>query len=120
MPMRAVAQANASSDLSTILSLVCSLAVGWGLALLAVRRAANAGVGEWIATLPVVPMLQLAAIALLSVLPARGDIATAAPEAVTGRLQWRAAAQGLVAGVGLTVAAVAVCALIFRTYGYGL
>ncbi len=30
MPMRAVAQANASSDLSTILSLVYSLAIGLG------------------------------------------------------------------------------------------
>ncbi len=120
MPMRAVAQANASSDLSTILSLVYSLAIGLGLALLAVRRAANAGVGEWIATLPVVPMLQLPVIAVLSLLPSRGDIVTAAPETMTGRLQWRAAAQGLVAGVGLTVAAVAVGALIFGTYGYGL
>jgi uncharacterized membrane protein YhaH (DUF805 family) len=102
-----------------ILSLIYTLAIGWALASLAFRRAADAGLGGWVATLPVVPMLQLPVIAVLSVLPTRAGTASA-PQPVPGALEWSAAAQGLVAGVALTVLAVAVGALVFGTYGYGM
>src|SRR5882757_471989 len=71
MPMRSVAHANLGSDLTNVVSLFYTLAIGGGLAYLAFRRAVDAGIGEWIATLSVVPMLQLPVLVGLSLTPSR-------------------------------------------------
>ena len=69
-----------------------------------------------------VPVVQVAAILGLAVVPSRraDPSSPATDEAGTARDRWAAAMQGMVAGVGLTLAAVAVSTLVFGVYGYGL
>jgi hypothetical protein len=109
-------------DVSLVLSLGYLLIVAWALAALAFRRAANAGVSEWIAAAAIAPVVQIPVILALCLAPPQpaeqhsaGTDAQEPPD--TG---WSAVAQGLIAGVGLTLTAVAVGALVFGTYGYGM
>jgi hypothetical protein len=91
----------------------------WLLTALAFCRARDAGLGGWTAAPVVMPMVQIPAILFLSVVPSR----PAQPAAVGSKqapLDWRSALQAIVAGMALTLCAVAVGTLVFGTYGYGL
>jgi len=121
-PLRALARLNLVSDLMLILALGYLLIVAWALAALSFRRAANANISEWIAAAAIAPVVQVPVILILCLAPPRtseGGLpgADARDEPSTG---WSAAAQGSIAGLGLTLASVAVGALVFRTYGYGM
>ena len=59
------------TDAVLILALAYLLIVAWVLAALAFRRAADANVSEWIATLAMVPGVQIPVMAWLCVAPSR-------------------------------------------------
>jgi hypothetical protein len=121
VPLRTLAGRNLS-DAIPIAAFAYSLVVAWVLAALAFRRAANANASEWIATAAVAPLIQIPAILLLCVLPPRAAAASTeapsdAPAADSGRAE---AVQGLIAGVAVTLFAVAVSTLVFGVYGAGV
>ena len=95
----------------------------WVLGALAFRRAVDADINRWIATLAVVPFLQIAVIVYLCIVPSR---AVPARPAIVGASEetafplWAAIMLGLVAGVLLTLFAVATSTLGFGSYGEGL
>jgi hypothetical protein len=101
---------------------VLLLVVAWALSSLAFRRAADAGVSEWIAAYAFVPVIQIPVILFLSFCPSRrqAELAPEAGEAVASAPTWVPAAQGVLAGIGVTLFAVAVGALVFRSYGFGM
>lgn len=119
IPLRTFARSRAS-DVTLIAAFAYGLLAAWMLAALAFRRAANANVSEWMATLAVAPIIQIPLILVLSVLPTRVGVASehSASDATGGG--WRETAQGLVAGVALTLFGVAVSTLVFRVYGFGV
>jgi hypothetical protein len=95
----------------------------WMLGALAFRRAVDVDINGWIATLAVVPFLQIAVIVYLCIVPSR---AVPARPAIVGASEetafplWAAIMLGLVAGVLLTLFAVATSTLGFGSYGEGL
>jgi hypothetical protein len=96
--------------------------IAWLLAAFAFRRAADANVIGWVAGFALIPVLQLPAILYLSVVPPRA--ATLPPRldesSETPIEGWTVTVQGMFASMALTVFAVAVGALVFGEYGYGL
>jgi hypothetical protein len=120
-PLRA-AVVNRASNLVLLLLLAYLLLAAWSLAALAFRRAADAEAGEGIAAFAIAPLLQIPVILFLCVAPSHvAQRETPAELAADGPAQeWASAALGVIAGIGLTLIAVAVGALIFRTYGYGI
>jgi uncharacterized membrane protein YhaH (DUF805 family) len=137
MPLR-FGTLRGAPDLVLILVLAYALAAAWALAALSFRRAANAGISVWMAAVVIAPVVQIAIILLLCVAPPRAsaqdtsgrispddNVSPGRGPAATDRressdLQWQAAVQGLLAGAGLILAAVALGVLVFGTYGYGL
>jgi uncharacterized membrane protein YhaH (DUF805 family) len=142
-PLRPLAMDSQSSGILLLLALAYSLMVAWLLAALTFRRAANANITEWIAAAAMAPIVQIPVILLLCIIPprpppdpsliaevfdpavprssaaARGSVARLGiPDRAASR--WSAAAQGSIIGLGLTVASVAVGALVFGAYGYGM
>ena len=95
-----------------------SLAVAWALALLSFRRARLANGGYELAVLSVVPVLQLAAICVLAIVPTRASEPGTEPERAASRAP--DVVQGLCAGIGIVVLAVLVSAVTFGAYGWGL
>ncbi|GGB72780.1 SRPBCC family protein [Blastomonas aquatica] len=94
-----------------------SLLVAWLLALMSFQLARRTNRGFILAVGSVVPVLQLGAILLNAVLPAR--------KAVDEMQQSRATSaknvtMGLIAGIALVVLAVLISAVTFGAYGYGL
>jgi uncharacterized membrane protein YhaH (DUF805 family) len=120
-PLRLVAL-RGTPDLVLLLVLGYVLIVACALAALSFRRAANAGISEWIAVAAIAPVVQIPVILALCLAPPRP--AAQDPARIDARemseAAWRAAVQGLIAGLGLTVASVAVGALVFGAYGYGM
>jgi len=121
-PLRALVAVSQVSDFMLILALAYLLIVAWALAALSFRRAANANISEWIAAAAIAPVVQVFVILLLCLAPPRAskdDLpgADTRDELTAG---WSAAAQGPIAGLGLTLVSVAVGALVFGTYGYGM
>jgi hypothetical protein len=109
------------SDPILILTLGYLLIVAWALAALSLRRAADANISGWIAAAAIAPVVQIPVILVLCLAPpcvAEDSLPGDARE--RSATEWRAAAQGLIAGLGLTLAAVAVGALVFGAYGYGM
>ena len=94
-----------------------SLAVAGALATLSYRRASQAGQGFLLAALVVVPVVQIVAVVVLALLPARPQSA-GSPRDI-GR-DVAAILQGLLAGVAIIVAAVFVSASLLGNYGWGL
>ncbi len=94
-----------------------SLAVAWVLALLSFRLARQTNRGFILAVLSVVPIVQLPAIALNAVLPARDALGEKSP--AHGHAA-RSVTIGLLSGVALIVLAVLVSAVTFGAYGWGL
>jgi uncharacterized membrane protein YhaH (DUF805 family) len=98
-----------------------AVALGWALAAATFRRATDAGKAAMAAALVLAPVLQVAVIVVVSVLPTvLGD--EQEPGAVRTRdaADWRAAVCGVLLGTPLTVVAVFIGALIFGSYGYGV
>ena len=95
------------------------LIVAWALAALAYRRAADADISEWIAAAALAPFIQVPAIAFLSFLPSTGS-AERPPRSDDGQLPLAGLAYGILACIGVTVAAVALSTLLFSVYGFGL
>jgi uncharacterized membrane protein YhaH (DUF805 family) len=120
LSLRAIVIFDRSAGFIEILVLVYFLIVAWALSSLAFRRAADAGVSEWIAAYAFVPVIQIPVILFLSVIPSRRQAELAPEEVVPARPTWVPAAQGVIAGIGLTLFAVAVGALVFRSYGFGM
>jgi uncharacterized membrane protein YhaH (DUF805 family) len=120
LSLRAIVIFDRSAGFIEILVLVYFLIVAWALSSLAFRRAADAGVSEWIAAYAFVPVIQIPVILFLSVIPSRRQAELAPEEVVSARPTWVPAAQGVIAGIGLTLFAVAVGALVFRSYGFGM
>jgi uncharacterized membrane protein YhaH (DUF805 family) len=130
MPLRSLVTLERPSNLLLIAALAYLLIATWALAALAFRRAADTDIGEGVAVFAIAPILQIPAILFLCFVPSRpvqehptvagqdrgapsGDIG--APDHA-----WAAGAQGVVAGMALTLIAVAMGALVFGVYGFGL
>jgi uncharacterized membrane protein YhaH (DUF805 family) len=127
MPLRALVTLERPSSLLLIAALAYLLIAAWALAALAFRRAADADLGGGIAVFAIAPILQIPAILFLCLLPPRPaqgnspviDAGWRDGEPVP-RHEWAAAAQGVVAGMALTLIAVAMGALVFHVYGFGM
>lgn len=117
LPLRRLAQMPALTAWAAGFAFAFSLAVAWGLAMLSFRRASRSGGGYTLAALSVVPAIQIAAIALLAVMPVRP--ADRKPEPEAGAIVSHIL-QGVLAGVAIIVLAVLVSAVTFGTYGWGL
>jgi hypothetical protein len=102
-------------------ALPLTVLMAWALAALSFRRATNANADPWIAAASVVPIVQIPAILFLCLVPAQirsEDVRVAADSA--GHVSWSIAVQGMLAGTTFSVASVALGALVFGTYGYGM
>ncbi len=122
VPLRSlVTQANLPSPILTV-GFAYLLIAAWALASLAYQRAKDAGINEWIAAAAIAPFLQLGVIAYLSVVPSRGTdpLPSAGVKSGGPHSQGANIAYGIIACVGVTVAAVALSTLLFSSYGFGL
>ncbi|CAH0353711.1 MAG: SRPBCC family protein [Sphingobium sp.] len=105
-------------DMTTAaVSFAISLVVAWGLALLSFRRASWSGGGYFLAALAIVPMVQIAAVTLLLILPHLSTEIGDEPEA---GVDVRDMMQGVLAGVAIIILAVLISAVSFGAYGWGL
>lgn len=120
LPMRSFVIQSIASDAILLAAFAYVLLVAWVLAALSFRRAADADVSGWLATFAIAPIIQIPVMASLCLLPPRpaGRLAPSSRDA--SRTIWRAAIEGVVAGLGLTLSAVALSTLIFGSYGYGV
>lgn len=124
VPFRALMSVAAGISEIALLALLIYLAiVTWVLAALAFRRAADADFSPWAAAWAITPIVQIPTILLLCLIPPYPADDHSPVRDMRGARDpaWAAAAaQGVVAGVALTVAAVVIGALVFKTYGYGI
>jgi uncharacterized membrane protein YhaH (DUF805 family) len=120
MPFRSLVALYTISPASPLAGLALTLIVFWCLAALAFRRTADATMSGWYAAPVVAPIFQIPTIILLCLMPSRSSTlnAVSADDNTSG--EWSAPVQGVLAGIALTLAAVAVAALVFGTYGYGM
>jgi hypothetical protein len=120
-PLRALAPAYVAAPLLSVLALAWLLIVMALLAVLSFRRTANAGEGGWIAAFTIAPLIQIPAILYLCAAPliSRPTSRHPPPDA-EAESDWLAIAQSVIAAMALTLASVAVGALIFGTYGFGM
>lgn len=107
---------------ATVMAFIFILLTCWALAALTYRRAQDSDAGGWTAAAAVTPMLQFPIIFVMSIWPPRTPHTEVLLEADRHRLMsgWSGALQGMIAGIALTLAAVATSALVFGTYGYGI
>src|SRR6516164_2347381 len=121
VPLRWLVRLDHPSSLLLIATLAAMLIAAWALAALAMRRATDANVSGWIAAFAVAPVVQIPAILFLCVAPSHPQAHSGGTDRpVSADADWAAAAQGIVAGLRLTLFAVATSTLIFRVYGFGL
>jgi uncharacterized membrane protein YhaH (DUF805 family) len=106
-------------NLVLILLMAYMLIAAWAFAALAFQRATDAGMSEWIAAFAIVPVVQIGVFLFLCVCPSRGDKSVSANRQ-NHETQWRKAAKGVISGIALTLFAVALGALVFGSYGYGI
>ena len=66
------------------------------------------------------PVVQLAVIVILSVMPARATVSALPDASSPGASSMTTAVQGLAAGLALTLSAVALGVLVFEAYGFGI
>lgn len=117
LPLRSLTLLPGLDMKTTAVSFALSLAIAWGLALLSFRRASWSGGGYFLAALAIVPMVQIAAVALLLILPRLSTKTADEPEA---GVDVRDMMQGVLAGVAIIVLAVLISAVTFGAYGWGL
>ncbi|MDB5429709.1 MAG: hypothetical protein JWP35_825 [Caulobacter sp.] len=128
IPLRSMVNTPLAAQPVTALALLTVLLLsGWTLAALTFRRAADARVGGMAAACAIVPVAQILVIAILSLAPSRAEGAAESfpsrsdePSRPPGETDWVSAIQGLMGGSALTLVAVALGALGFGSYGYGL
>ncbi len=122
LPFRSLAMLDRVSAQVLLPTLAYGLIVAWVLAALAFRRAADAGFSEWIAAYAIAPVFQITVYLFLCIVPSRnrpqGEVT--GRDAAASDSGWVPVTQGVLVGVALTVFAVAVGALVFGTYGYGM
>lgn len=94
-----------------------SLLVAWLLALLSFKLAQRTNRGFLLGVLSVVPVVQLAAIALNAILPSKEALDE---DGQATRRASKGVALGLLAGIALIVLAVLISAVTFGAYGWGL
>lgn len=121
-PIRVFAIPDLQTAWLYVFRLVYVVAVAWTLAALAFRRAVDARVDGWVAVLAIVPLLQLPILLFLSVFPSRPPRQSEPGRVTESDLRRRkvAAIKGGIAGVAASLVAVAVGALLFGYYGYGV
>jgi uncharacterized membrane protein YhaH (DUF805 family) len=119
LPLETLARRNAGG-VALIAALLSLLVITWALAAMSFRRAADAHVSGWVAALALAPVVQIPAILALSLSPSRRAAIEPPSTGDDCPFDWATAAQGLLAGVGLTIVAVAIAALIFGSYGFGM
>jgi uncharacterized membrane protein YhaH (DUF805 family) len=124
IPHRALRSVGANADLVQALGAAYLLIVAWALGALAFRRANDANVGGWVAVFAITPIIQILTILVLCVAP---PVTEREPPAVVADAEtsepvsiWASGVLGVLAGVGLTMVAVASGTLVFGTYGYSL
>jgi len=120
IPHRALQAVGGSADLVHALGAAYLLIAAWALAALALRRANDANIGGWIAVFAIAPIIQILVIIVLCFVPSdrqpRASVAgPAEPIPILA-----AAVLGILAGAGLTLAAVALSTLVFGMYGHAL
>lgn len=120
LPFRQYAQIPELSNVLMAAGLLVALASAAAMALLSFRRTAAAG--RWWALTPftIIPLAQMFAILALAILPSQGKTSSAeGPDAPDGA-GWLITTQGVLAGMTIIVFAVAVGALVFGVYGWGV
>lgn len=103
-----------------IATLLYQLLVIWSLVVLSFRRTADANWPGWIVALAIVPVIQIAVFLGLSLAPPRASAPTRPSLKGESAARWTTGTRGLLAGIVLTVAAVALSTLVFGSYGYGV
>jgi uncharacterized membrane protein YhaH (DUF805 family) len=121
-PLRSLVTLPRVSNIVLILALAYLLAAAWALAALAFRRAADADIGGGTAVFAIAPIAQIPVILFLCCMPSHAaqDRRPVAADAGPSDVAWAAAAQGMAAGIALTLFAVLIGAVFFRVYGFGL
>lgn len=116
-PVRSLAQLQDASTIVLLASFVGTLVMAWLLTALSFKRSSAAEREGWIAGLAFVPLVQVAVFAYLASQPDR-EPRPNSPEVEEDNKSPIDSALGLLTGMALTVAAVAVGALVFGSYGY--
>jgi uncharacterized membrane protein YhaH (DUF805 family) len=119
-PLRTLATQAHASDVILVVGFAYFLIVAWVLAVLAFRRAHDADLSEALALWAGAPIVQIPMILFLAGAPPRAPGEERAPSDDLAAKDYSAAVLGVVAAIGVTLAAVAVSTLAFRSYGYGL
>jgi hypothetical protein len=118
-PLRSVGDLNQAPTVYFALGMAFSFLIAWALAVLAFRRATDAGLSGWVAALVFAPVLQIIVVACLAIAPPRrAPVVTA--EVDKPPIDWATAVQGMLAGMAVTLLTVVVGALIVGSYGYGM
>jgi hypothetical protein len=117
LPLRRMARMPGLSPLEGAAAFAFSLIVAWGLAALSFRRAGRSTLGCLFATISIVPFFQIAAVALVAVVPVRPKVPN---DDLTLGVNVAHILQGALAGSGIIVFAVLISAVAFGTYGWGL
>jgi len=117
LPLRRLAMRPDLPAGDAAMAFAATLAAAGALALLSFRRANWSGGGYAVAAVTVVPGVQVAAAAVLALLPrfARREVDAPTPGVDTAHV-----VQGVLAGVAIIVAAVLVSALAMGSYGWSL
>jgi uncharacterized membrane protein YhaH (DUF805 family) len=102
------------TDFLALLAVALTVLGGWIGAALATRRARDAGVSDAYAALALTPVVQWLLVAVLACLPSRIQAEPEKQRPASGP------ARGLLIGIGIAVLAVAVGALVYKTYGFML
>lgn len=117
LPLRRLADMPGLTSMVAAGVFLIGFLVAWALAVMSFRRATWSNRGYWLSLFAIFPVLQIPAMAVLAVLP-RGQAAGEDLEA--RRIDLVDVLQGIIAGIGLIVAAVLVSALTLGAYGWGL
>lgn len=117
LPLGRLAVLPGLSPLEAALAFAFGLFVAWAVAVLSFRRATRARRGHLLAAASVIPVIQIAIILLLALMPAGAE--TDGPEQSESTATAHTV-QGILAGVAIIVLAVLVSALTFGAYGWGL
>ena len=117
LPLRRFASMPGLPASVAALAFVLSLILAWAIAMLSFRRARWSHGGYALAPLTIVPGAQLAAIAILAVMPRMSGDETG--DSLEG-MEYAHVIQGVAAGIGLIVLAVLISAVTLGVYGWGL
>lgn len=106
-----------------VIGFAFSLLVGWALVALSYRRVIDANADAILSAAALAPLVQIPVILLLCILStdeAKDETPIAAADRQRELSGWGGGLKGMLAGMALTLAAVAISALGFGTYGYGI